>query len=348
MNRGAPGAVWMDLENTPHVLFLEPIVKALVSRGISVYVSAKPQSQTLELARHRNLSAVAVGDGNLRGLRAKVSGGMRRAGQLHQWLKSLPVKPSILVHSSRSASLAALFSGIRAVALLDYEHAIQWPLALASDRMWFPDVIAKSNLPFLSRRVAAFYDGLKENFYLDGLAVANRPAVRRAYAVREAEERLVVARPPAQSAHYADVRSWHWWTMAIQGLLSMPRVTVLVVPRDAAQRESLVQTLTPSSCVQILAHVVDVPELIASADLVVGGGGTMNREAAVLGTHAWSTFCGPPPAVDVRLAAEGRLHWIKDAEGLKVALRNPFLRHAPRGPAVGLNRVVEDIVTRVA
>lgn len=345
--RGVPAA-WIDLENTPHVLFLEPIVKALEADGISVFVSAKPQSQTLELARQRNLPAVGVGDGNLKGTVAKVTGGARRTLKLLEWLSSLPLKPRILVHSSRSASLAALLSGIRGVGLLDYEHAIQWPLALASDRIWFPDVLDKGVLPLLSRRVAKFYDGLKENFYLDGVAAPDRIAVRQAHGLTDPAGRLVVARPPAQGAHYANADSWRWWTAAIQGLLGLPQVSVLVVPRDPTQRETVKRAFLPSPRVRILTDVVDVPELIASADLVVGGGGTMNREAAVLGTHAWSAFCGPSPAIDMCLATEGRLNWVTGAEGLAAALRNPFPRHPPRGPATGLTRVVEDILSRIA
>src|SRR5262249_26395124 len=52
---------------------------------------------------------------------------------------------------------------------------------------------------------------------------------------------------------------------------------------------------------------LDGPSLLAAADLAISGGGTMNREAALLGTPAYSIFTGPVGAIDQALAASGRL-----------------------------------------
>ena len=52
---------------------------------------------------------------------------------------------------------------------------------------------------------------------------------------------------------------------------------------------------------------MDAQSLVALADLVVSAGGTMNREAAALGTPAYTTFAGRVGAVDERLIREGRL-----------------------------------------
>ena len=45
-------------------------------------------------------------------------------------------------------------------------------------------------------------------------------------------------------------------------------------------------------------RAVDGRSMVAFADVLVSGGGTMNREAAVLGTPAWSIFEGRLGAVD--------------------------------------------------
>ena len=61
---------------------------------------------------------------------------------------------------------------------------------------------------------------------------------------------------------------------------------------------------------------VDGRSLVALADLLVSAGGTMNREAAVLGTPVWSIFEGQPGAVDEQLVAEGRLQMLRDPADL--------------------------------
>jgi predicted glycosyltransferase len=56
---------------------------------------------------------------------------------------------------------------------------------------------------------------------------------------------------------------------------------------------------------------VDGLNLIWHSELVVSGGGTMNREAAALDVPVYSIFRGKIGAVDLRLEQEGRLVLIK-------------------------------------
>jgi predicted glycosyltransferase len=63
----------------------------------------------------------------------------------------------------------------------------------------------------------------------------------------------------------------------------------------------------------IPAKALDGLNLIFNSDLVVSGGGTMNREAAALGIPVYSIFRGKIGAVDRNLNAEGRLVLIESA-----------------------------------
>ncbi len=65
-------------------------------------------------------------------------------------------------------------------------------------------------------------------------------------------------------------------------------------------------------------HAVDGHSLLAGADLVVSAGGTMNREAVVLGTPVYTTFAGRLGGVDERLIAEGRLRPLERAADLVI------------------------------
>src|SRR2546426_11793140 len=114
--------VWFDFENTPHVLFLEPIMRGLSALGVEVAITARPQAQTLDLAALRRMQAHAVGPGDLTGGPAKVLGVLARAWRLVPWVAARG-RPALLVSSSRSASIAAWVLRIPGVALLDYEHA---------------------------------------------------------------------------------------------------------------------------------------------------------------------------------------------------------------------------------
>jgi predicted glycosyltransferase len=73
---------------------------------------------------------------------------------------------------------------------------------------------------------------------------------------------------------------------------------------------------------------VDGLNLIWHADLVVSGGGTMNREAAALRVPVYSIFRGKIGAVDHQLQKEGRLILVETVEDVD---RIP-LRHRSRSP----------------
>ena len=83
-------------------------------------------------------------------------------------------------------------------------------------------------------------------------------------------------------------------------------------------------------------RTVDGRSLVALADVLVSAGGTMNREAAVLGTPVWSMFEGPLGGVDEQLVREGRL--LEDAarsasspsgRRSRTAIRRPARARAP-------------------
>jgi uncharacterized protein len=90
---------------------------------------------------------------------------------------------------------------------------------------------------------------------------------------------------------------------------------VVVLARTEEQRRSL-HELDPQ--LVLPERAVDGRSLAALADLVVSAGGTMIREAAVLGTPVWSIFEGRLGAVDEQLMAEGRVRFLRDPEELVV------------------------------
>ena len=71
-------------------------------------------------------------------------------------------------------------------------------------------------------------------------------------------------------------------------------------------------------------HAVDGASLVAGADLVVSAGGTMNREAAVLGTPVYTALAARLGGVDERLVARG-----------PAAAAQPGVRPRPRAQAGG-------------
>ena len=72
----------------------------------------------------------------------------------------------------------------------------------------------------------------------------------------------------------------------------------------------------------VAERAVEAQSLVALADLVVSAGGTMNREAAALGTPVYTTFEGRLGGVDEALIRSGRLRPLTDPGALELEKRS--------------------------
>src|SRR5919106_1396075 len=98
-------------------------------------------------------------------------------------------------------------------------------------------------------------------------------------------------------------------------LLTNENVQVILLPRNEAQRA----LYSPKASRRLIvpAAPLDGANLIASSDLVISAGGTINREAAALGVPAISIYAGKWAAVDEGLVKEGRLRRISNKDDLQ-------------------------------
>ena len=79
----------------------------------------------------------------------------------------------------------------------------------------------------------------------------------------------------------------------------------MVLTRHAEQIAAI-EALGLPNCV-VPRAAIDSRSLVYAADLMIGAGGTMTREAAVMGIPTWTLFAGKTPAVDEWLERHGML-----------------------------------------
>jgi uncharacterized protein len=335
--------IWIDLENTPHVLFFEPVIAALRRRGHEVVVSARRFSGTLALARVRGTPVHVVGMGHDTGRSQVVKRGLYHLRCWQLWRFARAQRFDVAAnHVSRAQATAAGRLRIPTWASGDYEHA--YLADLRSVRCFMiPDVVPIEALEpsGIPRRVIHQYNGLKEDVYLSEF----RPAadVRRALRIA-GNEFLVVFRPSAEHAHYGTDQGRAVDRQVLRHLASQERVRIIVLPRTARQRREWRVLANGNGHVRVSPGALHGPSLIHAADLVVSGGGTMVREAAVLGVPAISCFTGPVGAVDAFLAREQRIRLIRrieDVAQVGAVVRNG--RAQPRSNGAPLKQIVDAI-----
>ena len=125
---------------------------------------------------------------------------------------------------------------------------------------------------------------------------------------------------------------------------------MVVLPRTPKQGQEIGAAwpeLCGSGRLVIPKQVVDGLNLIWHSDLVISGGGTMNREAAALGVPVYSIFRGTIGAVDHYLADNGRMVLLESPTDLPTKLavkrRNRVAHHDPTQQAT-LKSVSEQIM----
>ncbi len=344
---GAPAkpTIWIDLDNTPHVPFFTPIVRELEARGYRVVLTARDAFQVAEMAELKGLRCLRIGRHYGKNRFAKVAGVFLRALQLAP--VALREKPILAVsHGARSQIIACNLLGIPTVLLADYEHSRTPPLMRPSWEL-VPEPIPATSCHARPERVRK-YPGIKEDVYAWTLEPDS--AILESLGCRPGEL-VIVVRPPATEAHYHNPESEPIFAAVMDRCLEHPNARVILLPRNRRQLE-WIRGQWPrwfdTGRVVVPDRAIDGLNLLWHADLVVSGGGTMNREAAALGVPVYSIFRGPTGAVDQDLERKGRLVMIRNVGEVASRLRlEPRVRTClsrTRGPAIDcILQHIEDI-----
>jgi hypothetical protein len=317
--------IWIDLANSPHPLLFEPVVDVLRADGHEVSLTARDNAQTVELARRRWSDVEVIGGESPRGRARKAITLGRRVGELVRWARSW--RPDVAVsHNSYAQIVAAKLARVAVVTAMDFEHQPANHLAFRlADVVLLPEAMRPLDVARQGARPSKtrFYPGLKEELYLGSFTPD--PSVDESLGVSIGQgETLVVARTPPSRALYHGVDN----ALFPAALKACERqgAQVVALVRHPEQREQL--EALGLGRLTVPRKAIDSRSLMYGADLVIGAGGTMTREAALLGVPTWTVFAGRRPAVDRWLEAEGRMRRLNSADELEVRPRKEEPVHA--------------------
>ena len=330
--------VWVDCTAAAHPLVLRPIIERLRGRGDEVEITAREYGQTIGVLERLGLSHEVVGShGGASTARKGLALG-RRSGALARWARGRRFDLAI-AHGSVDLAVVSTALRVPSAQMQDYEHAgLQRRLAFrAASRVLVPDaigVVAMRHAGAAERKLFR-YPGLKEDYYLADFSPD--PAVLAELGV-DRERVIAVVRPPPETSAYH--RRNPVYDAVLDRFAAEDGAIAVVICRTERQAEAIRARSDPSLIVP--ERAIDAQSLIAYADLVVGAGGTMNREAVALGTPVYSIFSGRMGAVDERLIADGQLRPLGSAAELELAKRTSDhgVRH-PRDPALLVESILE-------
>jgi uncharacterized protein len=326
--------VWIDMTAPAHVLVFRPLIALLRARGAEVEVTAREYAQTVQLLELHGIEADLIGRHGGRSRAGKLATMVTRLAALRRWARGRHFDAA-LAHGSHHLTLTARALRIPSATTFDYEFAtVQHQLGCrAANLVVVPDAIPPDRLERYGVRPPKLrrYEGLKEEYYLadfePDLDVLEQLGLDR-------ERILVVVRTPPDVALYHRTSN-ELFPQLLHRLGRREDTQAIVIPRTPDQRDAVRRLNLPSLIVP--EGAVDAQSLIASSDLVVSAGGTMNREAAALGVPVYTTFRGRVGGVDEALMRDGRLRPLSDAGALELMRREGRSERVRRDPDVLLD-----------
>ncbi len=340
--------IWVDFENSPHVLILKPIIEELQRQQHEVIMTARDCSQTIELTRLFQLDARRISHHHGRQRLQKLLGHLSRIARLVHFIRGQSIDVAVS-HGSRSQIIAAGMNGLPTFVLWDYEFASLAVIHHYINRLAIPEVIsADAFRDQIDRAKIIHYPGIKEHIYAGRLL----GQYTKDQELPHAEDKIIITiRPPAFDAHYItqEERAETLFQEALRYLSHQPEVILVVLPRTRFQEQRIkhyVQQHCQSARILFPKQAANGLNIIWHSDIIIGGGGTMNREAAVLGVPVYSIFPGRLGAVDRFLQESGKLMIIRHKDQLPAIKLQK--RHRPeKPPELGNGKLLDFLIEKI-
>lgn len=301
--------IWADLSNAPQVLFMQPLIAEMRKRGHEVLITTREFTETIGLADRYGLDHMRIGAHGGKTMIGKVAANLQRAALLARLFRPQHICLAVSQASICQAIVAAWLR-IPMVATGDYEgqpgnHIV----CRVARRLIVPDVFCKAHLRHYGATGAKIvsYPGIKEEVYL--ATFCPDPAFRALLGIPVGSI-VVTMRPPSTVSAYHRFGNTVF-DETLRYVSDQANSIVVLLPRGTEQRREYADLGLPN--VIIPREVVDGPQLVYCSDLVVGAGGTMNREATVLGTPVYTQFQGQMGSVDEYLIKQGKMVRVVDS-----------------------------------
>jgi uncharacterized protein len=292
--------IWLDMANSPHPVLFRSLSKEMCARGHELALTVRDHGQTRDLTLATWPEAQVIGGESPGSRAANVRALTARAVGLRRWAAGRPIDVAVSLNSYAQI-FAARLAGIPAITLMDYEYQPANHLSFRlARRIAVPSVFPSSRLRRYGASEARVirFDGFKEEFYLD----ADYEEDASPLFASDGRTRVLL-RPPAEGSLYHPLANPAFDELVVEAA-RRPDLEVVLLPRLSRHRERYAAL----DGVRIVEQAVDGLAALASADVFIGAGGTMSREAALLGLRAYTMLGAQLPAVDRALMERGRLH----------------------------------------
>ena len=314
---------WIDVTALPHVHFFREMIRKLNNEGHDVLVTSRDFGIMNEILDRDGIEYTSVGSHGGKDLESKLIHSSERIIKLANVMKREKPAIGISKHSIESARVC-FGLGIPSVMVIDHETAAKQsrltvPLA---DIVVAPEATDIRKLKSYGSREVRQFNGVCEVTHFSGFT--QNENVLKNMGLKK-DDKIVIARSePVLSSH-----NFHRSMLfSVLGDLKdrFDDLKIVFIPRDEDDNMK-----PPVPGIIIPEHSIDTLSLYSFADLMIGAGSCMNREAAVGGCPTISICPDNLPGVDRFMVEKGMMfHSLKRKEIVEKAaemLASGYHRH---------------------
>ena len=333
--------IWIDIVNSPHVRFFNGIIKRLKADGHEVIITARDFSNIHDLLDIFNIEYTSIGDHGVT-LEEKLLSSTKRAYDLANFIKDKDIDVAITKHSIELPRVAFGLK-IPNIFILDNEHAIaanKLTLPLVN-KLVIPEIFdVWDSIKFgMDPNNIIRYDGTCEVTHLEDFTYNEN--ILEDLDIEVSKKYTILMRPEPSLASYLDTDcNKSVLTPIVDELKDI--ADILVIPRFNAQSE----IFKDIDGVHVVKTPVDTFSLMKRCDLVIGAGGTMNREAARLGTPVISCYPGAQLSVDSYYIKRGLMKRSTDLNEI-IKLAKQLLENKDEQVTLKTDDLVDIIVNEI-
>lgn len=312
---GLASAIWVDITNLPHALFFENFIKAH-----DAFVTTRDFGILTDVLDSKKIDYTVVGRHGGKSAKEKLAQSSLRAAKLTKLLSQKKIMVGVSKHSVELPRVC-FGLGIPCIQVVDNEYAEH------QNRLTLP-LCDKIITPWATDVGRLISQGADRKKIIRFRGVCELQHVKNYKPSRPEKTGYIVVRPEPVFAAYFESSVK---TQNIISALHKLGKEIIVIPRGNERYSGTVSM-----------RGADSLDLIYHADAFIGGGGTMNREAALLGTPTISYYPGSLLGVDRFLIRRGLMrHAADEAEILKLA-KEPINRGPLRAKAKNFVKKLED------
>ena len=341
--------IWFDVLTPKQLLFFEPMIKR-IKKNHTVLCTSRDYQQVTQLAKIRGLKLIIVGKHGGTRRHDKLNASLHRAKSLSLRIKKF--SPDITI-SFCSPEAARVSYG------LDISHICfsDSPHATAVMRLVIP-LVQKLLIPWIipKKKFTKFGINIKDviSYRAIDAAVIARRKVSENNKIRSKKNgrKTILVRVEEEYASYS-TKKRPAIPIIKEILENFPNEEIMVMGRYASQVRHLQQVFGKK--IRVLSKVIDSKILLKKIDVLIGSGGTMTAESALLGIPTIS-YNAVPNIIETYLVKKkliirktnpkqiaGSIKKILESPNLEIKKRSKKMLNSMEDPYLTLAKTIKSV-----